>query len=55
LVLAFLTSKFNEVARPVPEPGQWAWSTFRDYEWDQPGKMKMKLNQWPKAELKRIA
>jgi putative transposase len=37
----------------VLEPGQWAWSSFRDSEWDQPGAVK--LNQWPKAELKRIA
>jgi putative transposase len=37
----------------VLEPGQWAWSSFRDYEWDQAGVVK--LNQWPKAELKRIA
>jgi len=37
----------------VLEPGQWAWSSFRDYEWDQSGVVK--LNQWPKAELKRIA
>jgi hypothetical protein len=37
----------------VLEPGQWAWSSFRDYEWEQPGPVK--LNQWPKAGLKRIA
>jgi len=37
----------------VLEAGQWRWSSFRDYEWDQPGAVK--LNQWPKAELKRIA
>jgi len=37
----------------VLEPGQWAWSSFRDYELDVQGPVK--LNQWPKAELKRIA
>jgi REP-associated tyrosine transposase len=37
----------------VLEPGQWAWSSFRDYELDQAGAVK--LNQWPKAELKHIA
>jgi putative transposase len=37
----------------VLEPGQWAWSSFRDYEWEQPGAVK--LNQWTKAELRRIA
>jgi hypothetical protein len=36
----------------VLEPGQWVVSSFRDYEWDQPGPVK--LNQWPK-ELKRVA
>jgi REP element-mobilizing transposase RayT len=37
----------------VLEPGQWAWSSFRDYELNLAGPVK--LNQWPKAELKRIA
>ncbi len=37
----------------VLEPGQWAWSSFRDYAYDEPGRVK--LNQWPAAKLKRIA
>ena len=37
----------------VLEPGQWVWSSFRDYAYDEPGRVK--LNQWPAAKLKRIA
>ena len=37
----------------VLEPGQWDWSSFRDYAYDEPGRVK--LNQWPAAKLKRIA
>src|SRR5438876_12355155 len=37
----------------VLEPGQWIWSSFRDYAYDEPGRVK--LNQWPAAKLKRIA
>jgi len=37
----------------VLEPGEWAWSSFRDYAYDEPGRAK--LNQWPAAKLKRIA
>jgi putative transposase len=37
----------------VLEPGQWAWSSFRDYAHDKPGRVK--LNQWPVAKLRRIA
>jgi len=37
----------------VLEPGQWAWSSFRGYALDEPGGVK--LNQWPAAQLKRIA
>ncbi len=37
----------------VLEPGQWIWSSFRDYACDEPGRVK--LNQWPAAKLKRIA
>src|SRR5206468_11182289 len=37
----------------VLEPGEWAWSSFRDYAYDEPGRVK--LNQWPAAKLKRIA
>ncbi len=37
----------------VLEPGQWVWSSFRDYACDEPGRVK--LNQWPAAKLKRIA
>ncbi|PYX13315.1 MAG: transposase, partial [Acidobacteria bacterium] len=37
----------------VLEPGEWAWSSFRDYAYDEPGRVK--LNQWPVAKLKRIA
>ena len=35
----------------VLEPGQWAWSSFRDYAQNHPGRVK--LNQWPAARLKR--
>jgi putative transposase len=34
----------------VLEPGQWAWSSFRDYAQNHPGLVK--LNQWPTARLK---
>jgi hypothetical protein len=37
----------------VLEPGQWVWSSFRDYAQDTPGRVK--LNQWPVAQLRRIA
>jgi putative transposase len=37
----------------VLEPEQWAWSSFRDYAYGEPGRVK--LNQWPAAKLKRIA
>ena len=37
----------------VLEPGQWAWSSFRDYAHGEPGRVK--LNQWPVAQLRRIA
>jgi putative transposase len=37
----------------VLEAGQWAWSSFRDYAHDEPGRVK--LNQWPAAQLRRTA
>ncbi len=37
----------------VLEPGQWAWSSFRDYAHDE--RVRVKLNQWPVAQLRQIA
>jgi putative transposase len=37
----------------VLEAGQWAWSSFRDYAYDEPGRVR--LNQWPAAVLKKAA
>jgi putative transposase len=37
----------------VLEPGQWAWSSFRSYAYDEPGAVR--LNEWPAAQLKRTA
>jgi len=34
----------------VLEPEQWAWSSYRSYAYGEPGVVK--LNQWPKIELK---
>jgi len=39
--------------RLVLEPGQWAWSSFRGYAFDEPGPVR--LNLWPEAKLKRTA
>ena len=38
---------------PRLEPGLRAWSSFRDYAYDDPGRVK--LNHWHVAALKRIA
>ena len=38
---------------PGLEPGLRAWSSFRDYAYDDPGRVK--LNHWHVAALKRIA
>ena len=32
--------------RLVLEPGQWAWSSFRGYAFDEPGPVR--LNLWPR-------
>jgi putative transposase len=37
----------------VLEAGQWAWSSFRDYAYDEPARVM--LNQWPAAVLKKTA
>ena len=37
----------------VQEPEQWLWSSYRSYAYDEVGMVK--LNQWPRAELKRPA
>ena len=37
----------------VQEPDQWAWSSYRSYAYAEPGMVKM--NQWPKAELRHRA
>jgi putative transposase len=37
----------------VLEPGEWAWSSFRDYAYGEPGCVK--LNQWPAARLRKMA
>lgn len=35
----------------VQEPEQWVWSSYRNYAYDEPGMVK--INQWPKAELRQ--
>jgi putative transposase len=35
----------------VQEPEQWLWSSYRSYAYDEPGMVK--INQWPKAELRQ--
>jgi putative transposase len=35
----------------VLEPEQWRWSSYRSYAYDEPGVVK--INLWPKAELRR--
>ena len=37
----------------VLEPDQWEWSSFRNYLTGEPGKVR--INEWPVAELKGIA
>jgi len=37
----------------VLEPGQWSWSSFRSYPYDEPGLVT--LNQWSAAQLQHIA
>ena len=37
----------------VLEPGQWSWSSYRTYAYDETGLVK--LNQWPAAQLLQIA
>jgi putative transposase len=37
----------------VLEPGQWLWSSFRSYAYDEPGLVKLK--QWPQAQLQHSA
>ena len=37
----------------VLEAGQWAWSSFRSYAFDEPGSVR--LNLWPEAKLKHSA
>lgn len=32
------------------EPEQWPWSSYRSYAYDEPGSVK--INQWPKAEMR---
>jgi putative transposase len=35
----------------VREPEHWLWSSYRSYAYDEPGMVK--INQWPKAELRK--
>lgn len=35
----------------VQEPEQWVWSSYRSYAYEEAGTVK--INQWPKAELRR--
>ena len=37
----------------VQEPEQWPWSSYRSYAYDEVGRVK--INQWPKAEMRRPA
>jgi putative transposase len=37
----------------VLEPEQWPWSSYRSYAYDEVGRVK--INQWPKAEMRRPA
>jgi putative transposase len=34
----------------VQQPEQWDWSSYRSYAYAEDGKVK--INQWPKAELR---
>ncbi len=34
----------------VAEPEQWEWSSYRSYVYQEEGKVR--INQWPKAEMK---
>jgi len=38
-------------SRTVIEPGQWKWSSYRDYAGEGWGEVK--LNGWTRAELKK--
>jgi hypothetical protein len=35
----------------VQEPEQWLWSSYRSYAYQEAGMVK--INQWPKAELRQ--